>query len=473
MKIQSFDVRKVLDDVKQEIEKDKNISASLKSLLKVMIMLFEVLIERMSKNSKNSSIPPSQDPNRDKNIKKQGQKPGGQVGHTGTTLMQTKNPDKIIDLYVDLKTLPKGEYKNKGYEARQVIEIIIKKNIIEYRSHCVVDSKGKIHKAPFPENVKSPIQYGDSLKSHAVYLSMFQLIPYERLQDYFTNQLQIPISTGSLVNFNKQGFGLLETFESKIKKKLAESDVIHVDETGINIDGTRHWLHTTSNDLYTLFYPHPKRGCEALNEIDILPKFKGVAVHDHWQAYYHYNQFKHSLCNAHHIRELNHAAEIKKCVWASVMIDLLLEMKTAKEAAPNNTLTDDEIAKFKQRYKEILKDGETETPPPKMDPSKKGKIKKEKERNLLERLQNFEDDVLRFLTNPLVPFTNNLAENDLRMTKVQQKISGCFKNNDGAKTFSRIRSFILTAQKHGVSPTDALKQLFEKHTYPDEFFIDE
>ena len=155
------------------------------------------------------------------------------------------------------------------------------------------------------------------------------------------------------------------------------------------------------------------------------------------------------------------------------MIDLLLEMKTAKEAAPNNTLTDDEIAKFKQRYKEILKDGETETPPPKMDPSKKGKIKKEKERNLLERLQNFEDDVLRFLTNPLVPFTNNLAENDLRMTKVQQKISGCFKNNDGAKTFSRIRSFILTAQKHGVSPTDALKQLFEKHTYPDEFFIDE
>ena len=124
LKIQSYDVRKVLDDVKQEIEKDKNISASLKSLLNVMIMLFEVLIERMSKNSKNSSIPPSQDPNRDKNIKKQGQKPGGQVGHTGVTLMQTKNPDEIIDLYVDLKTLPKGEYKNKGYEARQVIEMM-------------------------------------------------------------------------------------------------------------------------------------------------------------------------------------------------------------------------------------------------------------------------------------------------------------------------------------------------------------
>ncbi len=471
MKIQSYDVRKVLDEVKLGIEKDKNISASLKSLLTVMMMLVEVLIERHSKNSKNSSIPPSQDPNRDKNTKKQGQKPGGQKGHIGTTLIQTKKPDEIIDLHVDLKTLPEGEYKNKGYEARQVVDLVIKKKVIEYRSHHVVDAHGKIHKAPFPEKVKSVIQYGDRVKAHSVYLSMFQLIPYERLQDYFINQLQIPLSTGTLCNFNRKGFDLLENFETFVKQKLAESNVIHVDETGININGTRHWLHTTSNELYSLFYPHAKRGGEALNDIGILPNFKGTAVHDHWQAYYHYTQFKHSLCNAHHIRELTHAAETKKCIWASVMIDLLLEMKTAKEAASNNTLTDDEIAKFKKRYQEILKDGEAETPPPKIDPSKKGRVKKEKERNLLERLQNFEDDVLRFLTDPRVPFTNNLAENDLRMTKVQQKISGCFKNDDGAKIFCRIRSFILTAQKHGVSPANALKQLFEHHTYPEEFFM--
>ncbi|CAO5681533.1 MAG: IS66 family transposase ISMrsp5 [Holosporales bacterium] len=153
------------------------------------------------------------------------------------------------------------------------------------------------------------------------------------------------------------------------------------------------------------------------------------------------------------------------------MIDLLLEMKTAKEAAPNNILTRDEILKFRQRYQKILKDGEEETPPPLPNPSKKGRSKKEKERNLLERLQNFEDDVLRFLTSPLVPFTNNQAENDLRMTKVQQKISGCFKNIDGAKTFARIRSFILTSQKQSINPAEALKKLFIEHSYPNEFYL--
>ncbi|CAO4844765.1 MAG: hypothetical protein FADNKDHG_01330 [Holosporales bacterium] len=138
-----------------------------------------------------------------------------------------------------------------------------------------------------------------------------------------------------------------------------------------------HFLKMKGNE-YSLFYPHAKRGGEALNDIGILPNFKGTAVHDHWQAYDHYTQFKHSLCNAHHIRELTHAAETKKCIWASVMIDLLLEMKTAKEAALNNTLTDDEIAKFKKRYQEILKDGEAETPPPKIHPSKKRARKKGK-----------------------------------------------------------------------------------------------
>ncbi|CAO5681530.1 MAG: IS66 family transposase ISMrsp5 [Holosporales bacterium] len=227
MKIQSFDVRNVLDSVKHEIEKDKTISASLTSLLTIMLMLFEVLIDKLSKNS---SIPPSQDPNRRKESKKKDQKPGGQKGHIGTTLEKTKNPDEIVDLYVNLKSLPKGSYKDDGYEARQVVDIIFKKKITEYRAHRVIDAKGIRHKAPFPDKVKSPIQYGDSVKAHSVYLSMFQLIPYERLQDYFINQLQIPLSTGTLCNFNKEAFQLLEGFETLLKQKLIDSDVVNLDQ---------------------------------------------------------------------------------------------------------------------------------------------------------------------------------------------------------------------------------------------------
>lgn len=251
---------------------------------------------------------------------------------------------------------------------------------------------------------------------------------------------------------------------------------MNADETGINVDGIRLWLHSASNERWTYFYPHEKRGSEAMNVIGILPLFRGILVHDHWKPYYTYTECTHSLCNAHHIRELQWVIDNFGFVWAKLMQDLLLEINVAAQASATNTLYTLTALNYRKRYRKILLDGlieipQPETPLPSEGKKKRGRVKKTKELNLLERLRDFENDVLRFMDVDYVPFTNNRGENDIRMTKVQQKISGCFKSMEGAKIFCRVRSYLLTAQKHGISPTDALKTLFDGKL-PEAFFAD-
>jgi len=237
--------------------------------------------------------------------------------------------------------------------------------------------------------------------------------------------------------------------------------LIHGDETGINIGGIRSWLHNASNAKFTYFYPHTKRGCEALNEIGILPLFRGVLCHDHWKPYYQYG-VSHALCNAHHLRELERAWEQDNQQWAKKMADLLKEINNATYDADGHL---DAITSevYRSRYRALLEEAEGECPAP--DESqrngRRGKLARSKSRNLLERLRNFEADVLRFMVENEVPFSNNQAENDLRMTKVQQKISGCFRSWDGAKMFCRIRSYLSTCRKQGLTSSAALRLLFE------------
>jgi transposase len=260
------------------------------------------------------------------------------------------------------------------------------------------------------------------------------------------------------------------------KQRLIAALVLNSDETSINVNGKRIWLHNASNERWTYFYPHEKRGAQAMNEIGILPHFKGTLVHDHWKPYYTYVLCKHALCNAHHIRELEWVIEhYPAYIWAKALQDLLHEINKAVESTEEKYLDDETAKTYTQRYRNIIKlgEGEMPLPPPAPDKKKKqGREKKSKERNLLERLRDFEQDVLRFMRVSYVPFTNNRGENDIRMTKVQQKISGCFKSIDGAKIFCRVRSYLLTAQKYGVNPTDALKTLFEGKL-PEAFFSDE
>ena len=339
-------------------------------------------------------------------------------------------------LKVDRRTLPKGtQYREVGHESRQIIDIGISRFVTEYRAQVLEDDHGNRFVASFPVGVNRPVQYGLSLKANAVYMSQYPLIPYDRVRDHFQDQMHIPLSAGSVFNFNKEAYAGLESFGQWAKTQLARSELMHADETGINIGGKRHWLHGASNASLTGFSPHAKRGTEAMDEIGILPFFKGVLCHDHWKPYYRYDCV-HALCNAHHLRERERAWEQDHQQWARKMQTLLTDIRTAVEDA-GECLSPDEAKQWRRRYRRLLKKAETECSPPDENQRKgrRGRLKRSKARNLLERLRDFEHDVLRFMEMESVPFTNNQGENDLRMTKVQQKISGCFRSMEGHRFF--------------------------------------
>jgi len=458
-----LDISETLESAKKLLQEEKHISPALKAIIKILITLVTLLAGKISLNSRNSGRPPSSDPNRKKNNKSKNtnRKPGGQLGRVGVNLHPVENPDKIIDLTIDKRTLPHGEYTNMGFEARQMVDIVISCVVTEYRAQILEDMHGSRYIATFPEGIIRPIQYGQSVKSHAVYMSQFQLIPYERVADYFANEMKLPLSVGSLFNFNKEAYERLEVFDALAKEKLSHATLMHVDETGINLNGKRKWLHSASNRLWTYFYPHDKRGKEAMDEIGILPNFQGKLVHDHWKPYFTFN-VEHVLCNAHHIRELQWVIDNHPTyTWAQSMQELLFSANKQVTASQAQKLDKNSEKIVRKKYCSILELGLQEMPSPEISDNKKGRMKKSKSLNLLERLKNFEKETLRFTVDTDVPFTNNQGENDLRMTKVQQKISGCFKSIEGAKIFCRVRSYLLTTQKHGLSPTEALKILFQ------------
>ena len=406
MKLENIDINKTLEKAR-ELLKEENISLAFKAVIEVMLLIITLLVNRFNLNSKNSSKPPSDDPNRKKEKKKNllGKKPGGQYGHIGKKLQLIDNPDEIIVIPVNKDILPKGDYIEIGYNARQVINIKISKYVIEYRAQILI-SNGIKFIAQFPDQVTRPIQYGTEFKAHSVYLSQFQLVPYNRIKDYFSEEIKIPISMGSIYNFNKEAYDLLG-------------------------------------------------GSIAMNDIGILPFFKGILCHDHWKPYFIY-QCSHSLCNAHHLRELQRSFEQDNQQWALSMKTLLLEINNAIKET-NGLLKENDINKYCEKYDLIIIEAKREC----LLPESNKRIKKTKSQNLLERLYLFKKDILRFMQEVDAPFTNNLAENNIRMTKVQQKISGCFRSIDGAYIFCRIRSYLSTCRKNNINVTDALRLLFQ------------
>jgi len=459
MKVENIDIEATIAKAQALVREDKELSAATKSIVEILILIITLLANRLNLNSANSSKPPSSDPNRKKRLKKTGRKAGGQKGHAGITLKQVDAPDVVKVIKMDRRKLPAGKYRQVGFERRQVFDIDISRIVTEYRAQILEDENGKQFVASFPEAVTKAVQYGTGVKVQSVYMSQFQLIPYDRIRDYFADQLHLPVSAGSIFNFNHEAFELLAGFQDRVKAELASSDVAHADETGINIGGKKYWLHCMSNDDWTFFGAHEKRGTLAMNDMGILPLFKGILCHDHWKPYYTYD-CTHSLCNAHHLRELTRAWEQDSQKWAKKM-HKLLETINRKVIDAGGTLDAHESQKYRLKYRAILKQGETECPEPaKPKKGKRGRVKKTKSRNLLERLRDFEQDTLRFMDNEDVPFSNNLGENDIRMTKVQQKISGCFRSMSGARIFCRLRSYLSTCRKHGVKSSQALDLLF-------------
>jgi len=465
MTLKGIQINKTVASAKRAFAADKSLSPSLRAIVEVLITIIELLLEKLgSPTSRTGHVPPSLDPHRAKEIGKRTpgkRKPGGQPGHEGSTIERVANPDRVESLSIDRRTLPKGKrYKRCANEVRQVIEITVSREVIEYQAEVLEDEDGKRYVAEFPAEVTRPVQYGPELKSQVVYFDIYQLLPFARIQDYFSDQVGIGISQGTIWNIVVQAYEMLEPFECLAKKELQAALSAHFDETGINIGGKLHWLHCASNDRWTLSAAHAKRGKEAMDALGILPAFGGIACHDHWKAYFQYKQCLHALCNAHHLRELEWVTEHEGHRWASRMQKFLLDTNEMVTLTGRGELSKKSQARRQRLYRSILRQADKECPHEKTKTPARGREKKSKERNLIERLRDYETEVLRFMTDPLAPFTNNQGERDIRMTKVQQKISGCFRSFEGAKVFCRIRSYLSTCQKNGIAPTEALSRLF-------------
>lgn len=465
MTVGQIDIKAAIADAENLLQNDQQITPSVRAVMSVLLLALKLLMAKAGMNSRNSSIPPSQDQNRKREKKSTDKrKAGGQPGRNGTTLKPVAEPDEVQLIKLDRRTLPRGQWHEAGYEQRQVIELRIQRHVTEYRAQVLENEQGQRYVADFPAGVTRPVQYGDSLKAHAVYLSMFQLLPYERVQSMFADQYGIPLSAGSLVNFNREACAHLEPFEDLAREWLLSETLLHADETSLNIDSKRHWLHVLSGSECTLLGLSSKRGTEAMNAMGVLPNFTGTLIHDHWKPYYTYH-CAHALCNAHHLRELTYAHEEDGQRWAKNMHKLLLELREAVEQA-GGALPPDEAKRWRTRYRKIIGRGQSECPAPEPERTSRRRVKRSKSRNLLERLLDYEDDVLRFMENVEVPFTNNQGERDLRMTKVKQKISGCFRSKDGARAFCLVRSYLITSQKNNVEPSEALALLF-RGSWPD------
>lgn len=430
----------------------------------------KALEDKTAKDSHNSSRPPSSDgfmKPKPRSLRKKGKRRvGGQKGHKGHTLQMVENPDNVIIHPVEscrecgysLETL-----ESCDYERHQVFDIPpIKLQVTEHRAeikecpHC-----SQRNKADFPGEAANIIQYGSRLKSLAVYLSNYQLLPYERIRELFKDIFGISLSAGTLVNINQSCYSVLEGVEQSIKDHLLKALVVNADETGLYVNGERHWLHVLSAPELTFYIPHPKRGKEAMDAMGILPSFNGTLVHDFWKPYLKYD-CNHALCNAHHLRDLTFIHEQFNQPWAQDMISLLTEInKEVEKFRPDgNHLDHDTIARFEQAYEQILSKGFRANPPPPDDQKqtrRRGRKKKSKSLNLLERFRNYRNEVLAFMYDFQIPFDNNLAERDIRMMKVQQKISGTFRGDNGAEIFCRIRSYISTVRKQQLNVLNAIQ----------------
>jgi transposase len=420
---------------------------------------------RLSKNSSNSSKPPSSDGLRKpKSLRKpSGKKPGGQHGRVGKGLDQVDNPDIVVTHTPSSCTgcgLDLSNVDGTTAEQRQVFDI--PQPQIYVTEHRVEEKKcpccGERVRASFPESVNGPTQYGDRIRGLVTYFSHQHFIPVDRVCGIFEDIFGVAISPGTCANINEQLFANLEIFEAGLKAYLLASEVLHFDETGMRCEKKLHWVHVASSSMATLYTMHTKRGQPAMDAADILPRFQGTAIHDHWFPYFAYSQIKHGLCNAHHLRELIFLYEQKEEAWAERMHDLLIRAnRKVEEHAEQGSLPPDILFEIERTYSQILKEGfsyHASLPP--LPTGKRGKQKQRDGKNLLDRLNEKRDCVLRFVHDFSIPFTNNQGEQDIRMVKLKQKISGSFRAFHGGEIFCRIRSYISTARKQGWNIWDSL-----------------
>jgi transposase len=461
----------------EEVEELKAENVALKAANAQLLERVAQLEAQLALNSHNSSKPPSSDvfvrPPKNRSLRKaSGKKPGAQSGHEGHTLSWNDHPDQIVDHLPDQCNechTELAEVAVVSWQSHQVLDLPqnLKLTTIEHRAglkkcpHC-----HKVNQAPLPQEATYFLQYGPQLRALAVYLSQVQLLPYERTCEVIGELFNLKLSQGSLTRMIEECYDHLQEPENVIRAGLVEARVAHNDETGLYVQGQRRWLHVMSCSYLTFYEYHLKRGKAATDEIGLLPLFKGTSVHDAWSPYWGYTECQHALCNAHILRELTFVNEQLAQGWAECLIEHLLSLK---EQVANlhseglSRLSGAELDQGLTTYRNLMAQGLAANPPPDggWPKNKRGRPKKTKARNLVERLQEHEREVLAFVYDFSVPFDNNQAERDLRMIKVQQKVSGSFRTELGAKWFCRIRSYISTLRKQGQSAYYALKQAFK------------
>jgi transposase len=425
---------------------------------------------RLNKNSRNSHKPPSSDGlarRRVQTREKSGKRSGGQVGHPGATLQMVETPD-LTERH--LASACPGCGGSLAVETARVIErrqvIDLPAKLLEVVEHQVLEMTcpgcQAVVRGEFPAGVTQPVQYGDGVKSLGVYLQAYQLLPYERSAEMLSDVFGAAMSEGTLDNTRGTSATNLVPVEAAIKTAITGAPVVQFDETGARVAGQTQWLHNASTSRLTYYQVHPKRGTEAMDAIGILPAFGGTAVHDCLASYFGYG-CQHGVCGAHLLRELKAVAEEGPAqVWAADMRTLLVSIKDEvgeRRDAGEVTLDARRQAAFAQTYDDLIIAGH-QANPRRERLRKWGRVKQTPATNLVERMAQRRDAVLMFMRDFRVPFDNNLSERDLRMMKVKQKVSGCFRSAEGAAAFCRIRGYISTLRKQGLPVLTSLRTTF-------------
>ncbi len=425
---------------------------------------------KLGANSRNSSKPPSSDgpdvkPHPQSQRVRSGRPSGGQPGHEGHTLRFVDAPDEVV-VHAPAQCCGCGQslagVPAQRWERRQVVDIPpIKARIIEHQAHTTCCPHcGRKTSGAFPVAVAAPVQYGPQVTTLAVYLTQEQLLPVARASAVLGEVFACPVAEGTVERAVATCHDRLADAEAAIKQGVTAADVAHFDETGVHLKETTAWLHVASTPRLTFYAVHQKRGHVAMDAIGVLPHFRGQAVHDALASYWRYRQCGHVACNAHHLRELTFVEEQLGQHWARDLKDLLGEIKHAVDdarAGGQARLPADVQQEFARRYDAVVEEG-VQANPPSPPTGKRGRPKRGKAGSLADRLRDHKAETLAFMADFAAPFDNNQAERDSRMTKVREKISGCFRTSTGAERFCRIRGYISTVRKQGIPVFSALSQ---------------
>ena len=469
-------LREEFDTLKGQFEQlcaEGKMGADSRALFQALLMLFELLMavfmeKRTTKNSRNSGLPPSQT-DKDDSAPQAGAKAKGRgQEHTRCENTRTVETLEVIPVTAceacgeDLSRLPTDRY-----ERRTRIDIVFEKVVshvdaeIKQCPHCGTQSKGT-----FPREMAGPLQYGPGIRAYVLNLLLAQMLSLKRVQQSLHTLIDRLLSEATILQYVMHLHQALAAWEQAAIEQILSQPTLHVDETSLRVDRKNHWIHVYSSGDLTLKFLHPKRGREAIEAINVIPRYGGTIVHDCWASYFAYEHCDHGLCGSHLLRELTFVVDSNAYRWAGNMKRLLQQTCARVSKRESKCLTDTEYKNLRKRYRNLLTRGEKELPPiPPRQNGKRGRLAKSDAHNLWERLKRYEDAVLLFAKLPHVPFTNNRAERDLRMSKVKQKVSGCFRTFQYAQAYCRISSYLQTMAYRGYNPLVAIQLALSGQIY--------